>query len=252
MPEWFNYDRAMPQSILAGRLWHRSYRHCRGLFTLSRYLADWLAARVDVPVSPLLHPTEFPERRFSLEAYRANPDKALVQVGWWLRRFPSLYRLPVRRLRRLWLDVDAPWVRRARADDLKSEGYTPHDEVERRPFLADDAYDELLSRNLVFLHLHDASANNALIECIARATPVLVNPLPAVQEYLGRDYPFYFTTLEEAARKAESDEHVAATHLYLRKLPLRERLTAEYFLHSFRESHVMRSLGVLHNRRGRR
>lgn len=51
--------------------------------------------------------------------------------------------------------------------------------------LSNEAYDRLLTENIGFVALHDASANNTVIECIARATPLLVNPLPAVVEYLG-------------------------------------------------------------------
>ena len=43
----------------------------------------------------------------------------------------------------------------------------------------------------MILSLVDASANNAVIDCIARATPLLVNPHPAVIEYFGADYPTY-------------------------------------------------------------
>ena len=33
-------------------------------------------------------------------------------------------------------------------------------------------------------------------------TPIVINRLPAVVEYLGADYPFYFNSLEEARDKA--------------------------------------------------
>ena len=61
----------------------------------------------------------------------------------------------------------------------------------------------LLCRNIAFVELHDAGANNTVVECIARATPLLVNKLPSVVEYLGAGYPFYYDSLEEAAEKAE-------------------------------------------------
>ncbi|MGQ9633529.1 MAG: hypothetical protein ACUVXB_04725 [Bryobacteraceae bacterium] len=53
------------------------------------------------------------------------------------------------------------------------------------------------------------------MECIVRRTPLLVNPLPAVPEYLGADYACYFSTLEEAAIKASDPELVLAAHRYL-------------------------------------
>ena len=91
------------------------------------------------------------------------------------------------------------------------------------------------------MDLYDSSANNALIECIVRETPVLVNPVPSAVEYLGLDYPFYFASLEEAARKAESEHCVAAAHAYLRALP-KDQYTPEHFRQSMIESSIDQSL----------
>nr|QYA18339.1 polysaccharide pyruvyl transferase [Clandestinovirus] len=81
--------------------------------------------------------------------------------------------------------------------------------------LKNDEYDQLLCRNIVFLHLKDASAANTIIECIVRNTPVLVNPLPPVVEYLGQDYPFYYRSFREAADKATDIATISAAHRHL-------------------------------------
>ena len=99
-------------------------------------------------------------------------------------------------------------------------------------------YDILLSENLVFVYLYDAIANNTLIECLARATPILVNPLPAVVEYLGLEYPMYFSNLSEAAEKALDMSSILETHNYLKNWEVREKLRGEYFLHSVKESKI--------------
>lgn len=57
--------------------------------------------------------------------------------------------------------------------------------------LSNAEYDQLLSENIVFLNLVDASAVNTVIECIMRNTPVIVNRHPAVVEMLGERYPLY-------------------------------------------------------------
>ena len=45
--------------------------------------------------------------------------------------------------------------------------------------------------------MYTCSASNSIIESIARATPILVNPIPPAIEYLGPEYPFYFRSIEK-------------------------------------------------------
>jgi hypothetical protein len=81
--------------------------------------------------------------------------------------------------------------------------------------LSNDEYDELLSNNVVFLNLVDASACNTIIECIVRNTPILVNRLPAVVEYLGNDYPLYYNSFEEAYEILSDNDKLLKAHKYL-------------------------------------
>jgi hypothetical protein len=87
----------------------------------------------------------------------------------------------------------------------------------------------------------DATANNTVVECIVRHTPILVNPLPAVVEYLGTEYPFYFDSLPEAARKAEDNGCVRAAHQYLAEMPKRQ-FSGEYFRNALGESELYSGL----------
>ena len=58
--------------------------------------------------------------------------------------------------------------------------------------LENDDYDKLLSENIVFINLVDASAVNTVIECIVRNTPIIINKHPAILEMLGEKYPLYY------------------------------------------------------------
>ena len=64
--------------------------------------------------------------------------------------------------------------------------------VEVIDHLCDTDYDKLLSENIVFLNLIDASAVNTVIECIIRNTPLIINRRPAIVEILGEEYPLYY------------------------------------------------------------
>lgn len=253
MPGWFQYEIA-PQTIFKKRAWIESLPQCRGIYCLSDYHRKWLVTQLRVPVANLVYPTETPELGFSMERFSANRDKKIVQIGWWLRRFSSIFQLPTRNIRKVMLHLGQPYVdtylEKERALMKQGLRLAPDqsslplnlDSVEVVKYLPNDAYDRLLSENIAFMHLYDTSANTAIIECIVRATPLLINPLAAAQEYLGPDYPFYFSTLEEAARMAEDTELIAQTHDYLKNAPIRERLTHEYFLRSFMESEIYRGL----------
>jgi hypothetical protein len=243
VPPWFNKNRQSPLEILCTPEWRHSMHSCKGLFTLSSYLKDWLSPQVPVRVCNLLAPTETPENRFSMVKFRLNDDKKLIQVGWWLRKFHSLYHLPVNTRRKVLLSLGDSWTDEAHAAELSFvRDPSDFDSVQVIPYLCNDDYDELLSKNIVFLDLYDSSFNNAIVECIVRATPLLVNPLPAVVEYLGEGYPFYFESLDQASGKAEDEALILATHEYLEAWPLRKLLTRDHFLQSFIQSDIYQAL----------
>lgn len=246
IPEWHEYYSA-PQVMFAGPAWRESLPYCRGLLTLSQTMASWLRQATGLPVVALVHPTEAPAVRFEWGRYAQNPEPKVIQVGWWLRRFRSIYELPVSRFQRAVLTPVMPErhtdFRDAVARDTSRASRNPgaEDAVLSLPYQTHEGFDELLAENLVFLHLYDSVCNNTLVECIVRETPVLVNPLSSVVEYLGHAYPCYFTSLEEAANKAEDQGCVQAAHEYLRALP-KHPFTAEHFRNSLAESDWYRSL----------
>lgn len=246
IPEWYQYDSA-PQRIFEKPAWLQSLPLCRGLIVFSRWMERWLAERVEVPTLALVHPTELSSVTFSWDAFRANPTPSVVQVGFWLRRFHAIDDLPVHRLRKACLNPMLPsrqhLLDRVIAAEREVFSRPPHDTgaVHQLPFLPHDGYDRLLSENIVFLEFYDAVANNTVVECIVRETPLLVNPLPSVVEYLGEEYPFYFRLLDEAAKKAEDPGCVKAAHDYLHALP-KTTFSGAHFLQSFAESGVYASL----------
>jgi hypothetical protein len=61
----------------------------------------------------------------------------------------------------------------------------------------------------------DASAANTVIECIVRRTPLVVNRIPAVEEYIGREYPLFYNTLEEANAILNDLDLLELGHKYL-------------------------------------
>lgn len=251
MPTWYHYHDS-PQTILAKDVWQRSVPSCIGLFAASEYHAQWLREHTGQPVSSLIFPTEIPAAQFSFQRFRANPHKQVVQIGWWLRKLSAIYQLPIpaanplgyektRLVPHFFYNADH-YLRQLIAQEQTLFGLAldPRyaDNTRDVQHLPDTEYDSLLAENIAFIELYDASANNAVVECIARATPLLVNPLPAVVEYLGTDYPMYFRSLDEAAAKAMDLSLIHDTHVYLTRCETRPKLSADHFRHSFETSEV--------------
>jgi hypothetical protein len=81
-----------------------------------------------------------------------------------------------------------------------------------------NAYDELLTNNVVFLNLIDGSAVNTLIECVVRNTPVFVNRHPAVVEVLGKDYPLYYENPGDINVLLENPVCLKNAHEHMKKI----------------------------------
>jgi glycosyltransferase involved in cell wall biosynthesis len=242
VPRWFQSEQA-PKTIFSTKLWQESIEYCQGIFCLSEYHKAWLQEHLDVPIARLWHPTETPDIKFSMDAFLANPHRKVVQIGWWLRKLHSIYYVPTKRIKKGILRTGEPhieemFVAEKKVLNLKQD----ESSVEQISYLPNADYDRFLSQNIVYVEFYDTSANNIIIECLVRNTPILVNPLPAVREYLGEHYPFYFHDLEDAAKKADNIGLIEETHNYLKSHPLKIKLTAEYFLQSFAESAIYRNL----------
>jgi hypothetical protein len=247
VPPWFQAEQSN-EAIFRTALWKESAPLCRGLFTLSRYHRRALEARLEIAVENLIFPTETPRLKWTWDRFAANRDKKIIQVGWWLRKLHTIFMLPTRSYRKIFLrvthaDLDALLRRErellARSGEFRDSMY---DTAEQVVYVPNDAYDRLLSENVVILNLYDSSANNTLIECMVRHTPLLVNPVEAVVEYLGPDYPLYFETLDEAAAKAESPDLLRAASRYLAGHPGLAALDGDHFLESFVKSGIYGSL----------
>lgn len=226
-----------------------SLPQCAGLIVLSNYLKEWLTVRLpNTPIFVIHHPTEFIEASWSIEKWNANKDKKVIQIGAWMRNSYGIYSLPnptgIRKfaLKGKEMDnyfaplnyfdklqdaigidclgIDGPCRVGAQKSNKFMVGMLEHlkeqySKVSILNELSNDEYDELLTSNVVFLNLIDASACNTIIECIVRNTPILVNRLPAVVEYLGNDYPLYYNSFEEAYEMLTDNEKLIKAHKYL-------------------------------------
>jgi hypothetical protein len=232
------------RGVLATEVCQKSLPYCKGMFTLSEYHKRHLEGILDVPVNALVHPTETVELKWTYERFRQNDNKSLYHIGWWLRKYSAIFETQVKSYQKVMIKpvIDISTIMGYEIDERKREGHFKewmNDTVRVDEQISNEEYDRVLSENVVFVSLYDCSACNLIIECIVRHTPILVNRLPATEEYLGEDYPFFYESYEEAAHKADDFEQVRRAHEYLKSMP-KERFTLEYFAESFRNSPIIR------------
>ena len=195
---------------------------------------------------------------FSKHKYLHNRDKKVIHIGAWLRNTYKIYELNVpKRYRKCALKgkaMDNYFIKDELIDCIcdnivncvnqektceeycvgiisrdtkKVNKYVVglidmirrnHESVEIIERVTNETYDKLLSQNVVFINLMDASAVNTVLECIVRSTPILINRVPAVEEYLGKDYPLYYESLEEATKLLQNDIGILSAHNYLKSM----------------------------------
>lgn len=235
-----------------------SLKYCKFIIVLSNYLKTELQKYLlDVDIKVLYHPTEFVDTTW-------KKCTGVVNIGAWYRDPYAIYALPcvkypkkilkgykmenyfppcdfLKNLQQgLCIDYiscygisrDGCCTANKFVVGLIDDIIQKMSKVEVLENLSNNEYDELLSTHLVFIKLVDASACNTIIECIVRNTPIIVNKIPAVVEYLGEDYPLYYSTLEEAAAIINNDALILQGHRYLKKKD-KKFLSINYFLSLF-------------------
>lgn len=204
--------------------WLSNIQTCRGLIVLSEYCKDYLKERCDTEILKLYHPTEDCTIKFEYEKFESY-GKKVVSIGHWLRNFEAF------------------------------ESMNYHNKIMVKPFnnlpvdwnvakiehLDDCVYDELLASSVVFLNLYDSSANNAILECINRNTPILINKLPATIEYLGSGYPLFYGSLSEAESLIRSTDYIISAHEYLKKID-KNRFKIDTFVNDLANSELYEKL----------
>lgn len=178
-----------------------SLRACVGLIVHDETLKTCLKRYTHaIKIHVLKHPGRV-DWEFSLRAWFENEAPLVVTVGRWLRHQEAM--------------ALYTW---------HQETYTDvHFLRTKRPLTpvtlhgaSRAKYTGTLRANIMGMCFVDASASNALIECILSCTPVIVNRLPQIVEYLGPDYPLYFSFDETTTTVTVTTKQVWQAYLYLK------------------------------------
>jgi hypothetical protein len=198
LPEWL--DPSAPiHKIISSPGFRASLPNLRGAVALSEYLGEWLRTALPCPVMVRKHPTEIPKLSFSLERWEEQQTRRIVQVGWYARNHRAIYQVEVpegyRKIHLLREGIHKLIERTDKFSPYRDRAWVG--EVEIVSSLDNTEFDELTASSLIFNEYWDVSASNAVIEAIARCIPLVVNRHPALEEYLGVDYPLFYDELRD-------------------------------------------------------
>jgi hypothetical protein len=247
IPEFMFYENDFMQcekyeNLFFNDYFLRSLDNCRGLITLSPYLTQYLNNEFEkiqkhIRITTLKHPVVQENiLPFSFEKFKENSNKRLIQIGQQYRKMTSIYIVNIPdNYKKMWLtgtkifsakldylvDVEKKYMN----INISSE---EHQSVFRYYTETYEEYDEYLSQNIVFIDLFNAAANNTVLECIVRKTPLIINKIPGVVDYLGENYPLYFSNLDEVSSLLD-EEKLLEAHEYLKTIDTKS-LEIDYFV----------------------
>jgi polysaccharide pyruvyl transferase WcaK-like protein len=239
-----------------------SLKYCRGLFVLSQYLQESInkiidAMQLNIIVEKLYHPTEFilEKNCFTISKFINNKKRKIIQIGAWYRDINYIYKLNLgnnilglEKCALIGTNMEGHYNsvecnEQISRDKVVREKIISYSEVTLIKKVQNFEYDILLSENIVSIYLIDCSAANTIIECIVRNTPILINKLPAIIEYLGKDYPLYYDNLMDASNKANNIDIIKKAHLYLKSMD-KTKLKLETFINDIKMSKIYKNINL--------
>jgi hypothetical protein len=217
----------------------KALKKCLFIISLSKYVGDFLNLQLlrngfAIKVIILKHPVDKENIiLFDYDKYINNDNKLIIQIGQQLRKMTSIYVLDIDPgFKKIWLTGTKNFEKcnkllKQEIKFLNMDSEIIKDDVEMK-YIEVNEYDELLSKNIIFVDLFDGSANNTVLECIIRNTPIIVNKLFAIVEYLGEDYPLYFHELDDVKKIVSNPSLILEAHEYLKTMDKRE-FEMDYF-----------------------
>lgn len=195
---------------------------CVKLLTLCKYTADILQNLVDIPVAYTYHPKTC-ETSFNIQKYFTNP--VLNQAGFHTRNIKKFAELNTKIKKQIYADKE--WNKNV----INKYLYNKSHNIEINSiFLNDKDYIANLVCGIGFAYYSDVAASNSLLEYIATNTPIITNKLPAVVEYIGKDYPLFYEDIQHDPDYYLLDEkYIAGCSNYLKERSTLDMFTIDKF-----------------------
>lgn len=231
-PNWAMYGQNDLSKLYYSPIWREAKKRCKGIICLSEHMrGQFQALHPDLQCFSISHPMSADDNIFQYKKWLSS--KKIIIAGAWLRNFQDfafmntnlkkvvLYNHYAKNYLTHLYSRYAPNI----LDDLKP--------LESLNFIDDSLYDSLLTESVVYIDVHETSANNLLCECLLYSVPFVAKRHPALEEYCGIDYPLFVNNLSNLYI---TDDVVQLAHNYLfeRRDIYKKKLSLEKFVQDFK------------------
>jgi hypothetical protein len=184
------------------------------LYTLSKAHKEYLFNKVPAYKNKLLsvfHPIQITgeEKVFDFNLFTQN--RQIIHIGWQLRNFKKFIdlKLPQDFFKTILIKTgfEKEWDNMSHNYELDAA----HKEyITILKELKNADYEKIFVNSCVFLYLEDCVVTNTVLECMKFNTPVIINKLPSIVEYLGENYPLYYENDVDLANLKNSNYLLAS------------------------------------------
>lgn len=214
----FNLDR-----FLSSKLFQSTKSKCIALITTSEHTRKYVQSKTHIPVHKLLFAKPEFSYQFDLDAFLSDPQL----------RYSGSFGRDLKKL--IAFNSSIPKLISCEEGQIDKQvlSCAPKSIIFNHNFLDHESYIQLLTRTIGFSYYWDCSASNAILEHIKTHTPLITNRLPAIEEYLGKDYPMYLDQIIDKPDKFLKDKtFLQDVSDYLKEASQKEEFSLEYF-HNF-------------------
>jgi hypothetical protein len=231
--------------------------NCKGIFVMSEYMKNILSDILteicinnsihNIPfIDVLYHPVSFEGPLFNIS--NINNIQNVVLIGMQLRRISTIFKLKTI-YNKIWLPGnfdEKSKVFSLLEQECKDNNISISEEEKNSVCilkLDNNDYDNIITNNIIILDVYDASANNTVIECISKNIPLFVRKHPAIEEYIGTDYPLFFTSLEELEHIHLNNSLIKRGYNYLiNNTKTKEKLSINNFIKNIYNSKITKQI----------
>lgn len=203
------------------------YLHsCEYLITLSKALKAKLlynkyVKKNKVNIINMKHPTNIFDSilEFNYDKFIKDELKLFISLGGAFRKLNSIDKINInnKQYKKLWMFGSNKTYYSNLQVECQIEKYNMSGNTHISKEVNYNTYNSILSQNIAFNDFIGTSANNSILDCIARNTPIIIKKLPAVVEYLGAEYPLYFNELYEVNNLLDNSR-IKDAYTYLKNM----------------------------------